>query len=62
MKIDRITLIAEMAKQEMSVKKLSERSGVSRTTISALRSGKSGSSDTISKIAEALGKRPDDLS
>ncbi len=61
MKIDRIALIAEMARQDLSVKELSERSNVSRTTISALRNGKKGSSDTIAKIAKALGKRPEDM-
>ena len=61
MKIDRIALITEMAKQDISVKELSERSNVSRTTISALRGGKKGSSDTITKIAKALGKQPRDL-
>lgn len=62
MKIDRVALIVEMAKQELSVKELSKRSNVSRTTISALRSGKSGSNETILKLAKALGKRPEDLS
>ncbi len=61
MNINRIQLITEMAKQDVSVKELAERSGVSRATISALRSGKKASAETIDKIVKALGKDLEDL-
>ena len=55
MKIDRVKLIAEMARQRMTVKRLAELSGASRVTITSIRSGKS-CSDLVGKaIARALG-------
>ena len=53
MRIDRIKLVAEMARQDMPVKRLSELSGVSRVTISAVRRGKTCSSKTAAKLADA---------
>ena len=41
MRIDRVKLISEMARQEISVKDLAEKSGVSRVTVTSMRSGKS---------------------
>ncbi len=55
MKIDRVKLIAEMARAETGVSDLSEKSGVSRATISAIRSGKGCTRETALKIARALG-------
>ena len=55
MKIDRVKLIAEMARKRMTVKRLAELSGASRVTITSIRSGKS-CSDLVGKaIARALG-------
>ena len=54
MRIDRIKLATEMMKQDMSQKKLSELSGVSRMTINSVRGGKSCSEETGNKIAAAL--------
>lgn len=54
MRIDRIKLATEMMKQDMSQRKLSELSGVSRMTINSVRGGKSCSEETGNKIAAAL--------
>lgn len=53
--IDRVSLIAEMARQNISCNKLVELSGVSRVTITAARSGKSCSRNTVEKLAAGLG-------
>ena len=55
MRIDRVKLIAEMARQDISCKALVEKSGVSRVTVTAARSGKSCAPITAGKIADALG-------
>jgi len=55
MRIDRVKLIAEMARQEMTGYRLAELSGVSRITISSIRNGKSCSIQTVGKLAAALG-------
>ena len=55
MRIDRIKLITEMARQDITSIRLAEKSGVSRVTVSALRCGKTCTSETAGKIARALG-------
>lgn len=55
MKIDRVKLIAEMARQNIGVKQLADKAGVSRVTISAVRCGKSCGHNTALHIARALG-------
>ena len=55
MRIDRIKLITEMARQDVTSIQLAERAGVSRVTVSALRCGKTCTAETASKIARALG-------
>ena len=59
--INRVKLIALMAEQRMTVKFLSEKSGVSRVTITAVRSGKSCSRLVGMAIARALGVDPAEL-
>ena len=54
MRIDRVKLAVELARREMRSKKLSELSGVSHATISAIKGGKAVSSYTVQKIAHAL--------
>lgn len=54
MRIDRVKLVAEMTRQDMPVKRLSELSNVSRVTISAVRKGKTCSGETAVKLAAAL--------
>ncbi len=44
-----------MAKQNMTIKKLAEKSEVSRQTISCVKSGKGCSPQVAYKIAKALG-------
>lgn len=61
MRIDRIKLISEMARRDMSVLKLSELSGVSRVTITSVRTGKTCSSSTLAKLAAGLGVDPSEL-
>lgn len=54
MRINRVKLITEMAKQEISVVQLNEITGVSKTTICAVRKGKTCNQRTAEKIASAL--------
>jgi len=54
-RIDRIKLVTELAKRDMSQKRLAELSGVSRATINYVRAGKSCSDEVGQKIADALG-------
>ena len=54
MRIDRIKLVTELAKQDMTQKRLAEKAGVSRATINYIRSGKSCSDEIGNKIAIAL--------
>lgn len=55
MRVDRIKLIAEMARQSVSVATLAEKSRVSKSTIIAMRGGKSIRADTAQRVAAALG-------
>lgn len=55
MRIDRIKLVTELAKRDMTQKRLAELSGVSRATINSIRGGKSCSDAVGQKIADALG-------
>ncbi len=55
-RIDRVVLIAEMARRDMTCNQLMELSGVSRPTITAARSGKTVSKDTAEKLAAVLGR------
>lgn len=55
MRIDRVKLAAEMARADLNVKRLSELSGLSRATVTGVKSGKSCSKDTADKLAAVLG-------
>ena len=55
MRLDRIKFAAELARAEITLTVLAERSGVSRATVTAVRSGKSCSRITAEKIAAGLG-------
>ncbi len=55
MRIDRIKLVTELIKQEMTQKQLAEKAGVSRVTVNGIKSGRSCSDETAGKIAKALG-------
>lgn len=54
MRINRVKLVAEMARQDMTQLRLVELSGVSRATISGIQNGRSCSSKSAVKIADAL--------
>lgn len=56
MRINVVNLAAEMARNELTVKKLSEQSGVSRPTITAIKGGKRCSDETAEKLASVLGR------
>ena len=53
--IDRIKLVSELTRQDMTQKRLAELSGVSRVTINYIKGGKSCSDEVGQKIAKALG-------
>lgn len=55
MRIDRIKLISEMARKDLTNIRLAEKAGVSRVTVSAVRCGKACAPATAGKIAAALG-------
>lgn len=55
MRIDRVTFAAALARADLNVKRLSELSGVSRPTITSVKSGKSCSRETAEKLARVLG-------
>ncbi len=61
MRIDRVKLIAEMARQEIGVAELAERASVSRCSITAMRGGKSCRKNTIKHVCSALNVRIEDL-
>lgn len=54
MRIDRVKLVSELTRQELTQKRLTEISGVSRATINYIKSGKSCSEEIGKKIAKAL--------
>ena len=61
MHIDRVKLIAEMARQNVSINELSEKACISRCTLPALRGGKSCTENTVKRVAAALGVSVGDL-
>lgn len=54
MRIDRVKLVAELTRQDMTQKRLAELTGVSRGTINYIKGGKSCSDEVGRKIAKAL--------
>ena len=61
MHIDRVKLIAEMARQNVSINELSEKACISRCTLSALRGGKSCTGKSVKRVGAALGGSVGDL-
>lgn len=61
MRIDRVKLIAEMARQDMTEKALTKKANVSRSTVTALRSGKSCNENSVRHVADALGVDVEEL-
>ena len=54
MRIDRVKLVTELMRKDMTQKQLAELSGVSRATITYIKGGKSCSVEVGRKIAKAL--------
>ena len=54
MRIDRIKLAIELTKQDMTSVELARRTGLSRPTISSIKTGRSCTPATALKIAAAL--------
>lgn len=61
MRIDRIKLVTELTRQEMTQKELAERSGVSRATVNYIKCGKSCTKEVAQKIAIGLGVKIEEL-
>ncbi len=55
MRVNRVKLMAESAQQGIRTAELANKAGVSRATLSAMRSGKSCSVETVQRVAQALG-------
>lgn len=55
MRIDRVKLIAEMARKNTACNELAEKALVSRVTVSAMRCGKSVTENSARSVARALG-------
>ncbi len=56
MRIDRVKLATAMAREDIGVNALAEKTGLSRYTITAVKNGKSCSERTAQKISAVLGK------
>ena len=55
-RIERVSMIAEMARKDINCNRLVELSGVSRGTVTAVRNGKSCSKQTAERLAAILGR------
>ncbi len=55
-RIDRVAFAAALARKDINCKRLVELSGVSRVTVTAVKSGKSCSKSTAEKLAAILGR------
>lgn len=55
MRIDRIKLVTELTKRDMTQTKLAELAGVSRSTVNSIKAGKSCTDEVGNKIAEVFG-------
>jgi DNA-binding Xre family transcriptional regulator len=60
-KIDVTKMLIALGEQEMSIKELSKRSGISRTTLSAIKAGKTCRPDIAGRIAKAINRSLTDL-
>lgn len=54
MRIDRVKLITELMRRDMTQKELANRAGISRATVNYIKGGKSCSDEVGNKIANAL--------
>lgn len=56
MRIDRIKFAAALARLDLNGNQLAEKAGLSRGTVTAVRTGKSCSKETADKLAAVLGR------
>ncbi len=56
MRIDRVAFATALARADLNVKRLAELSGVSRGTITSVKTGKSCNRETAEKLAAVLGR------
>lgn len=56
MRIDRVAFAAALARKDINSKRLSELTGLSRSTITSVKSGKSCSRETAEKLVSVLGR------
>lgn len=61
MRIDRVKLIAEMARQEIKIQELADKACVSRSTITSMRGGKRCQRNSVVRVARALGVDVEEL-
>lgn len=55
MRVDRVKFATELARADLNIKQLAAKSGLSRVTITSVKSGKSCSEATAQKLAAGLG-------
>lgn len=56
MRIDRIKFVTALARLDLNGNQLAEKAGVSRGTVTAVKTGKSCSEETANKLAAVLGE------
>lgn len=56
MRIDRVKFAAALARLDLNGNQLAEKAGLSRGTVTAVRTGKSCSRETAEKLAAVLGR------
>ncbi len=56
MRIDRVKFAAALARADLKVAELAERAGLSKGTVTSVKSGKSCSKQTGEKLAAILGR------
>jgi putative transcriptional regulator len=61
MRIDRVKLAAELVRKDMTIKRLSELSGLSCATVSNIKCGRACSPVTAKRLADVLGLNVSEL-
>lgn len=56
MRIDRVAFAAALARADLNIKQLAEATGLSRGTITGVKTGKSCSAETADKLVAILGQ------
>lgn len=59
--VDRVKVIAEMARQDMTGEELAQKAGVGRSAVMKMRKGKAVWRTTATHVARALGMNLEDL-